>query len=52
MNMLVDIDWAYMRATFLVVVALLLVPPLTVAGEKFNGYLLRKFDERKARKIR
>lgn len=62
MNML-DIDWVYMRATFLVVVALASVPCLFILGEKlddrfgdkFYGYLegmLRRYDERKARKTR
>jgi hypothetical protein len=62
-NILADIDWAYMRATFLVVVSLLSVLLLVGFSEEFykrfgvklDAYLLRMFrrwDERKARKTR
>ena len=62
MNML-DIDWAYMGGTFLVVFALMLVPLGVLAGGKFDDRfgekldafllaMLRKLDERKARKTR
>jgi hypothetical protein len=51
MNIL-DIDWAYMRATFMVVAVLMLVPQLFAAaeklgehyGEKIDAYLLRLDD--------
>jgi hypothetical protein len=60
---IMDIDWPYIGATFLVVVVIMLVPLAMLAGAKFDehfgekldAYLLEKlkrFDERKARKIR
>jgi hypothetical protein len=37
---------------FLTIVAFMCMPLLVMAGAKFDEYLLKKFDERKARKTR
>jgi hypothetical protein len=62
-NVLADIDWVQVRAAFLMVLALLMMPLLVVASEKLyarfgagiDGFILRalkRFDERRARKAR